>query len=114
MTKLASAQYCISILESFAPKRYAYDGDPIGLQVGSLHKKTAKIMIALDVLEEVVDEAIKNNVDLIIAHHPLIYVPLKRIDTSTSKGRTMQKLLLHNITVYAAHTNLDVACFSCK
>ncbi|MFC0188156.1 Nif3-like dinuclear metal center hexameric protein [Fictibacillus aquaticus] len=109
MTKWASVQHCISILESFAPKRYAYEGDPIGLQVGTLQKKTTKVMIALDVLEEVVDEAIEKKADLIIAHHPLMYIPLKRIDTSTAKGRTIQKLLQHDITVYAAHTNLDVA-----
>jgi dinuclear metal center YbgI/SA1388 family protein len=65
-------------------------------------------MIALDVLEEVVDEAIESGTDLIIAHHPLLYRPLKRIDTSTSKGRVIEKLIKNDITVYAAHTNLDV------
>lgn len=85
------------------------EGDPIGLQVGTLNKPVKKVMIALDVLERVVDEAVEGNVDLIIAHHPLIYRPLKRIDTSTSKGRVIEKLVKHDIAVYAAHTNLDVA-----
>ena len=66
-------------------------------------------MIALDVLEEVVDEAIEKEVDLIIAHHPLIYRPLKNIMTDQLPGRMIEKLLKHDIAVYAAHTNLDVA-----
>ncbi|MDM5315865.1 Nif3-like dinuclear metal center hexameric protein [Fictibacillus sp. b24] len=108
MSKAASGQYIISLLESFAPKKMAMEGDPIGLQVGTLDKPVKKVMIALDVLESVVDEAIEGDVDLIIAHHPLLYRPLKKIDTSTSKGRVIEKLIKNDITVYAAHTNLDV------
>lgn len=86
----------------------AIEGDPIGLQVGSLDKPVKKVMIALDVLESVVDEAIEGKVDLIIAHHPLLYRPLKKIDINTSKGKVIEKLIKNDITVYAAHTNLDV------
>lgn len=108
LSKCASAQYIISLLESFAPKKMAVEGDPIGLQVGSLNKPIKKVMIALDVLESVVDEAIEGKVDLIIAHHPLLYRPLKKIDIGTSKGKVIEKLIKNDITVYAAHTNLDV------
>jgi dinuclear metal center YbgI/SA1388 family protein len=108
LSKTANGQFVISLLESFAPKKLAVDGDPIGLQIGSLNRPVNKVMIALDVLESVVDEAINNEVDLIIAHHPLLYRPLKKIDTSTSKGRMIEKLIKNDITVYAAHTNLDV------
>ena len=85
------------------------EGDKIGLQIGRLNKPVHQVMIALDVLEEVVDEAIEKEVDLIIAHHPLIYRPLKNITTDELLGRMIEKLLKHNIAVYAAHTNLDVA-----
>lgn len=108
LSKCASGQYIISLLEGFAPKKMAVEGDPVGLQVGSLNKPIKKVMIALDVLESVVDEAIEGKVDLIIAHHPLLYRPLKKIDTSTSKGKVIEKLIKNDITVYAAHTNLDV------
>ncbi|MED1863431.1 Nif3-like dinuclear metal center hexameric protein [Fictibacillus nanhaiensis] len=108
MSKCASGQYIISLLESFAPKKMAVEGDPIGLQVGALNKPIKKVMISLDVLESVVDEAIEGKVDLIIAHHPLLYRPLKKIDISTSKGKVIEKLIKNDITVYAAHTNLDV------
>ena len=77
----------IRIFEGFAPKYLAMEGDKIGLQLGRLNKPVQKVMVALDVLEEVVDEAIEKGVDLIIAHHPLIYRPLKNITTDTSSRK---------------------------
>lgn len=107
--KKANGFQIIELFEQFSPKHYAMDGDPIGLHVGQLNKPVTKVMIALDVLEEVVDEAIEKGVELIIAHHPLIYRPLKKIDTMNASGRIIEKLIKHDIAVYAAHTNLDVA-----
>ncbi len=95
-------------MEELAPLQKAYSWDNVGLQIGSYNKKAEKIMITLDVLESVADEAADKDVDLIIAHHPLLFKPLKRINLDTPKGRTISKLLRHDITVYAAHTNLDV------
>jgi dinuclear metal center YbgI/SA1388 family protein len=99
----------IQLFEQFSPQKYAMEGDKIGLQIGRLNKPIENIMIALDVLEEVVDEAIQKNVQLIIAHHPPIFRPLAKIVTDTPQGRIMEKLIKHDIAVYAAHTNLDVA-----
>jgi dinuclear metal center YbgI/SA1388 family protein len=99
----------IQLFEQFSPKGLAMEGDKIGLQVGRLNKKVEKVMIALDVLEEVIDEAIERGVQLIIAHHPPIFRPLKNVLTETVQGRMIEKLLKNDIAVYAAHTNLDVA-----
>lgn len=99
----------IQLFEKFSPKGLAMEGDKIGLQIGRLNKKVERIMIALDVLENVIDEAIEKNIQLIIAHHPLIYRPLQKVITDTVQGRMIEKLLKHDIAVYAAHTNLDVA-----
>ena len=99
----------IQLFEQFSPKSLAMEGDKIGLQVGRLNKKVDRVMIALDVLEDVIDEAIEKNVQLIIAHHPIIFRPLKNVLTDTTQGRMVEKLLKHDIAVYAAHTNLDVA-----
>lgn len=98
----------IQLFEQFAPKEYAMEGDKIGLQIGRLNKPIENVMIALDVLEEVVDEAIEKNVQLIIAHHPIIFRPLQKITTETAPGRLIEKLIKHDIAVYAAHTNLDI------
>lgn len=99
----------IQLFEQFSPKALAMEGDKIGLQIGQLNKKVKRIMIALDVLENVIDEAIEKDVQLIIAHHPFIYRPLQNIMTDTIQGRMVEKLLKHDIAVYAAHTNLDIA-----
>jgi dinuclear metal center YbgI/SA1388 family protein len=97
------------IMDQWAPKNLAYEWDNVGLQIGSYNKPVKKVMITLDVLESVVDEAIENQVDLIIAHHPLLFKSIKQINTDTPAGRVMEKLIKHDITVYAAHTNLDAA-----
>lgn len=107
--KVANGYEYIAILEKIAPKKLAMEGDPIGLQVGDLSRKVRKVMFTLDVLEEVVDEAIEKNIDLIIAHHPFLYRPTQQIDTTTQQGKMIKKLIKHDITVFAAHTNLDVA-----
>lgn len=97
------------LMEKWAPKDLAYDWDNVGLQIGSTKTETKKIMITLDVVESVVDEAIKQDVNLIIAHHPLLFKPIHTIDYDSFKGKVIQKLIKHDITVYAAHTNLDIA-----
>lgn len=106
--KKINGQELIQLFEQFSPKKLALDGDKIGLQIGRLNKPVARVMVALDVLESVVDEAIAKDVDLIIAHHPLIFQPLQHVLTDTSQGRTIEKLLKNDIAVYTAHTNLDV------
>ncbi len=107
--KQANGQTIIQAFEQFSPKSFALEGDKIGLQIGTLNKPIKKVMVALDVLEPVVDEAIETGVDLIIAHHPIIFKPIKALRTDQTYGRTIEKLIKHDITVYAAHTNLDVA-----
>lgn len=96
-------------MERWAPQTLAYDWDNVGLQVGSFSKPVQKVMITLDVLEPVVDEAVNKQVDLIIAHHPMLFKPLRQLNVDSMEGRIMQKLIQNEISVYAAHTNLDVA-----
>ncbi|OEF99739.1 Nif3-like dinuclear metal center hexameric protein [Vulcanibacillus modesticaldus] len=101
-------QNIIQILEQFAPKTLAYPEDKIGLQIGTLNKKIKRVMLTLDVLEDVVDEAIEKEVDLIISHHAIIYKPIKSLRTDLPTGRLYEKIIKNNIAVYVAHTNLDV------
>lgn len=102
-------KHIIRTLNKWAPSSLAYDWDPIGLQVGSTEDQTANVLVTLDVFEEVVDEAIEHDANLIIAHHPLLFKSLQSIDVTTPKGKIVRKLLQHDITVYAMHTNLDIA-----
>ncbi|MFZ4452002.1 Nif3-like dinuclear metal center hexameric protein [Salibacterium aidingense] len=107
--KPANGQAVIQAFEQWAPKSLALEGDKAGLMLGTLNKPVRQVMTALDVSEEVVDEAVRKNVDLIIAHHPLIFKPLKQIETSRGQGPIIEKCIKHDIAVYAAHTNLDIA-----
>lgn len=109
MSKIPNGHEVIALFEHFYPKSLAMEGDKIGLQLGSLSAPTEHVLVALDVTEEVVKEAIEKQCTLIIAHHPFIYYPLKQILTDTSQGRIIDLCLHHNIAIYAAHTNLDIA-----
>ncbi|GFN30357.1 Nif3-like dinuclear metal center hexameric protein [Paenibacillus xylaniclasticus] len=104
----AKGQTIAQLMEQLAPKHYAVEGDKIGLQLGTLNKPIHKVLVALDVTNEVVDEAISEGADLIVAHHAIIFRPLAKIDTSTPAGRLYEKLIKNDIAVYIAHTNLDV------
>jgi dinuclear metal center YbgI/SA1388 family protein len=106
---LANGQTIISCMEQFAPKYIAMPNDAIGLQLGTLNKKIGHILIALDVTEEVVQEAIDLGAELIIAHHAIMYRPVKHLRTDLPAGRLFERLIKHDIAVYIAHTNLDVA-----
>lgn len=94
-------------IEQFAPKELAESYDNVGLMVGSLNRECSGIVVALDLTMSVVDEAIANACNLIVTHHPFIFYAIKCVDTDTSKGELISKLLKHDITVYSAHTNLD-------
>ena len=97
------------MMENWAPKSLAYEWDNVGLQIGSYNSPVKKILTTLDLTESVVDEAIDNGVNLIIAHHPILFKPLKQVSIETVQGKIIRKLLNNEITVYAAHTNLDIA-----
>ncbi len=99
----------VETLEEIAPPQFAAEWDNSGLQIGSPDAPVGSILVALDVTEEVVGEAVRKKTDLIVAHHPLFFRPLHRIDTNTATGRLLGRLLTAGISVYAAHTNLDVA-----
>ncbi|MBL7180474.1 MAG: Nif3-like dinuclear metal center hexameric protein [Pseudomonadota bacterium] len=99
----------IRVMEARVPLHLAEDWDNVGLQVGKMDWPVRSIWIALDPLHDVVDEACRNDVDLLITHHPLIFQPLKRIDFDTPVGSIIQMASRHRLAIYAAHTNLDSA-----
>jgi dinuclear metal center YbgI/SA1388 family protein len=105
----ANAQTVVQLMEQFAPKHLAVPDDKIGLQLGSLRKEVGKVLVALDVTDEVVEEAIAEKAELIIAHHAIIFRPLAHLRTDLPAGRLYEKLIKNDIAVYIAHTNLDAA-----
>jgi dinuclear metal center YbgI/SA1388 family protein len=98
-----------NIFESLYPQNLAYEWDNVGLQVGTFNKEIDSMLLCLDLTKEVVEEAIKNDVQLIVVHHPLIFSALKSINTDSYQGNIIELLIKNDITLYAAHTNFDIS-----
>ena len=82
----------IGELEKFAPKSLAEEFDRVGLMVGGGERECTGVMLALDLTDKVIDEAISAGANLIVTHHPYIWDPMKNIDFSTIQGRQIKAL----------------------
>ena len=100
-------QDVINHLEELAPLAYAEDFDNVGLLVGDKNSDLTGILVTLDTLEEVVDEAIQNNCNLIVSFHPIIFSGLKKITGKSYVERVILKAIKNDISIYAIHTALD-------
>lgn len=96
-------------LEKLAPKSLACEWDNPGLLAGRAEKEVKKVLIALDATDDVVDLAVKEQVDLLITHHPLIFHSMKKVNDQDFIGRRLIKLIQADISMYAMHTNFDIA-----
>ena len=97
------------LIEKEAPQELAYSWDNVGILCGDGKKEVKKALLTLDTNENTVDEAIQNKCDMIISHHPILLGGIKRIDYSSADGRMLRKRIQNDITVFAAHTNMDTA-----
>lgn len=96
-----------SLLEKVAPLSFQEDYDNAGLLTGDRKWECRGVLISLDTTEDIIDEAIKNGCNLVIAHHPVIFRGLKQLTGKTYVERTIIKAIKNDIAVYAIHTNLD-------
>jgi len=94
-------------LESFAPLNYQEDYDNSGLIVGYPDQEITQALISLDCTEAVVDEAMAENCQIIISHHPIVFKGLKKFNGKTYVERVVEKAIKNSIAIYAVHTNLD-------
>ncbi|NJD21539.1 MAG: Nif3-like dinuclear metal center hexameric protein [Melioribacter sp.] len=95
-------------LDDWAPPGAAWEKDNVGLQIGSRRQKIKNIMLCLELNDEVLKEALQKKCNFIFTHHPLIFKPIKKLDTeNNSLSKLIEKLFKHNISVYSAHTNFD-------
>ncbi len=97
----------ITYLEEIAPLNYQEDYDNSGLICGNPDQEINAALISLDCIEAVIDEAIRNNCQLVISHHPIVFKGLKKFTGKTYIERTIIKAIKNNIAIYAIHTNLD-------
>jgi len=96
-----------TFLEEFAPLEYQESYDNCGLIVGDANTTINGALITLDCTEEIIDEAIATGCNLIIAHHPIIFSGLKKLNGTNYIERTVIKAIKNDIAIYAFHTNLD-------
>jgi dinuclear metal center YbgI/SA1388 family protein len=97
----------ISYLETIAPPHLQEDYDNAGLITGQKDMDINGLLICLDAIESVIEEAISLGYNLIVAHHPIVFRGLKRINGNNYIERTIIKAIKNNIAIYAIHTNLD-------
>ncbi|MEP6951791.1 MAG: Nif3-like dinuclear metal center hexameric protein [Ginsengibacter sp.] len=97
----------IKCLADFAPVSLQEDYDNAGLLIGSADDECSGIITTLDVTENVIHEAIQKKCNLIVAHHPIIFKGLKKLNGKNYVERCVIAAIKNNIAVYAIHTNLD-------
>lgn len=98
----------ITLLQEQSPEEFACDWDNVGLLVGDFEQEIKKVYIALDATEETITEAVAEETDLLLTHHPMIFKELKKVNTQDFTGRRVVRLIQNHISYYAMHTNFDV------
>ena len=104
---LATVNDLVELLEELMPSNLAEDWDNVGLMLGRKGKTVKRILLALDLSKEVVEQAVAQKIDLIITHHPAIFKKLKRVVDNDWQQDLLLTLAENGIAVYSAHTNLD-------
>ncbi len=94
-------------IHSICPPSLCFDGDNVGLLVGSSDSVVSRVLVSLDVDEYVVKEAIEKKADLIVSHHPVMFRPIQKLTDSDPQTRAIKLMAEHGISLISAHTNLD-------
>lgn len=101
----------IEYLESVAPGSWQESYDNAGLIVGDQHTPCTGILVCLDSTEDIIQEAIDKKCNLVVAHHPILFSGLKKINGHHYVEKAIIKAIKHDVAVYAIHTNLDNAYY---
>lgn len=97
------------MLDAAYPPETAQQWDAVGLVCGDPAAPVRTVLLAVDPVTEVVDEAIEAKADLLVVHHPLLLRPVHSVATTTPKGRAVHRLIEAGCALYVAHTNADTA-----
>jgi dinuclear metal center YbgI/SA1388 family protein len=99
----------LRFLRTLAPENTAMDGDPVGLLIEPADENINSVVVCLDVTEHVIEYAKSLSAEIIVSHHPLIYHPLKRLDSINPISSNVLSLAKAGIGLYSMHTNWDIA-----
>ena len=107
---MATLTEVLTVLRRIAPEDTALPNDPVGLLISSENQELRKVAVCLDATLEAAQQAAEAGAGLLIAHHPLIYHPISRLDTASDPiARAVSTLVKADIALYAMHTNWDRA-----
>lgn len=98
-----------NLIDCFAPFVTQAEGDNSGFLVGSGSREVSAVLFALDVTEQVIDEAVRLGANLIVTHHPIMFQPVQSLTDADYESRLIHRLIREDISLIAAHTNLDKA-----
>ena len=97
----------VRCIETIAPKELMEPWDNTGIQLDVGHREINRILVCLDICSETIEEAIEEDCEYIISHHPLMFSPIQRVSKEDAVGRYLIKLIRNNISVYSSHTSFD-------
>ncbi len=99
----------LATFETLWPKASAEEWDRPGLMVGNPKQEIKKVLLSVDVTAEVLDQAVQENCQLLITHHPLLLRPVHELGELTLKGNLVTKAIHSGLAIFSAHTNADIA-----
>ncbi|HIY53125.1 MAG TPA: Nif3-like dinuclear metal center hexameric protein [Candidatus Agathobaculum merdavium] len=102
-----TVQEILTFLEGFAPVELAEHWDNVGLLCGDRQQPVTAVLCALDVTEQVIEEAAARGAELVVAHHPAIFTSVSRVTTDDVTGRVLRAAIKHDIAIICMHTNAD-------
>jgi dinuclear metal center YbgI/SA1388 family protein len=105
----ATVKTIAGYLEELAPPQLALPGDPVGLQLGDPHAEVRSLLVALELDQAALNQAVVKKASMVITHHPLFFQPLRMVDESSPHGALIAQTIRNRISVFSAHTNLDIA-----
>ena len=106
---MLKVQSIADALNRWAPSKLAEEWDNVGVLVGDPSAEVKKVLVCLDVGLPAIEHAVESGAQMIVAHHPMIFRPIKNVRLNLPIGRRLRLLLKNDIAVFAAHTNLDAA-----
>ncbi len=99
----------VELIESIAPTDHYLDIDNSGIQIQCGKKEIKKVLVCLEINDDIISEAKKKKADMIITHHPLLFYPIKQVTPDTPVGRYVIELIKSGITVCSSHLPFDAA-----
>jgi dinuclear metal center YbgI/SA1388 family protein len=106
---LVHVEHVAEAVERIAPPLMAEGWDNCGLQVGNPAAEVSRVLVALTPLPDVFEEAGEKGADFLLFHHPLVFQPIKTLNTASYPGDLLARAIRNGLAVYAAHTSYDAA-----